>query len=175
MMIEYLYNGANVFVLPFWLLMVIVPSWSVTRKVMASTLPFVPLALAYIYCFINSIDPESVESFANPTLSAIAALFADEKVMATGWIHFVVMDLFVGRWIYWQGQEKGDFYPALACFMSVCWADWVAMPFDNGAGAGAVVGARRSWGIGGGWLVAAIPTVTTFPANLLAIPHNVAL
>ena len=109
MMIEYLYNGANVFVLPFWLLMVVLPSWSVTRKVMASTLPFVPLALAYIYCFVNSLDPESVESFANPTLSAIAALFADEKVMATGWIHFVVMDLFVGRWIYWQGQEKGIF------------------------------------------------------------------
>ena len=108
-MIEYLYNGANLFVLPFWLLMVILPSWSVTRKVMASTLPFVPLALAYIYCFINSLDPESMESFANPTLSAIAALFADERVMATGWIHFVVMDLFVGRWIYWQGQEKGIF------------------------------------------------------------------
>lgn len=109
MIIEYLYNGANLFVLPFWLLIVIVPNWSVTRRVMASTLPFVPLALAYIYCFINSLEPESVESFANPTLSAIAALFADEKVMATGWIHFVVMDLFVGRWIYWQGQEKGIF------------------------------------------------------------------
>lgn len=27
--------------------------------------------------------------------------------MATGWIHFIVMDLFVGRWIYLQGQEKG--------------------------------------------------------------------
>ncbi len=109
MIIEYLYNGANLFVLPFWLLIVIVPNWSVTRRIMASTLPFLPLALAYIYCFVNSLDPESVESFANPTLSAIAALFADEKVMATGWIHFVVMDLFVGRWIYWQGQEKGIF------------------------------------------------------------------
>ena len=109
MIIEYLYNSANLFVLPFWLLIVIVPNWSVTRRVMASTLPFVPLALAYIYCFINSIEPESVASFANPTLSAIATLFADEKVMATGWIHFVVMDLFVGRWIYWQGQEKGIF------------------------------------------------------------------
>ncbi len=109
MIIEYLYNGANLFVLPFWLLMVIVPGWSVTRRVMASTLPFVPLALAYIFCFINSVDPESMASFANPTLSAIAALFADERVMAAGWIHFVVMDLFVGRWIYWQGQEKGIF------------------------------------------------------------------
>ena len=109
MIIEYLYNGANLFVLPFWTLMVILPNWSVTRRVMASVLPFVPLAIAYIFCFINSIDPESLEAFANPTLSVLAGLFADERVMATGWIHFVVMDLFVGRWIYLQGQEKGIF------------------------------------------------------------------
>lgn len=109
MIIEYLYSGANLFALPFWTLMVILPNWSVTRRLMTSVLPFVPLALAYIFCFINSLDPASLEAFANPTLSGLAGLFADERVMATGWIHFVVMDLFVGRWIYWQGQEKGIF------------------------------------------------------------------
>ncbi|MEL6939881.1 MAG: ABA4-like family protein [Cyanobacteria bacterium J06598_1] len=107
MLIEYLYDGANVFALPFWTLMVLFPSWSVTRRTMASTLPFVPLAIAYIYCFANSLDPGSIEAFANPTLSTLAGLFADERVMATGWIHYIVMDLFVGRWIYLQGQEKG--------------------------------------------------------------------
>ncbi|MEL7228104.1 MAG: ABA4-like family protein [Cyanobacteria bacterium J06576_12] len=105
--IEYLYDGANIFALPFWALMVLFPGWSVTRPVMGSTLMFVPLALAYIYCFANSLDPEFVEAFANPTLSALARLFADERVMATGWIHYIVMDMFVGRWIYLQGQEKG--------------------------------------------------------------------
>ncbi len=107
MFIEYLYNGANLFALPFWALMVLLPSWGVTRRVMGSTLMFVPLALAYIYCFANSLDPDSMEAFASPTLSALAGLFADERVMATGWIHYIVMDLFVGRWIYLQGQEKG--------------------------------------------------------------------
>ena len=107
MIYEYLYSGANIFVLPFWLLMVIFPGWSITRRIMASTLPFIPIALAYIYCFIGSIDPNTLESFANPTLSQLAALFSQERVMATGWIHFIVMDLFVGRWIYLQGQEKG--------------------------------------------------------------------
>ncbi|MEL6470757.1 MAG: ABA4-like family protein, partial [Cyanobacteria bacterium J06623_4] len=107
MVIEYFYNGANLFALPFWALMVVVPGWSVTRRVMGSTLMFVPLALAYLYCFANSLDPDSMAAFANPTLSTLAGLFADERVMATGWIHYIVMDLFVGRWIYWQGQEKG--------------------------------------------------------------------
>jgi hypothetical protein len=104
-----LYNGANLFVLPFWLLMAIVPNWSMTRRVMGSVLPFVPLALAYIFCFFSSVDADTFDSFANPTLSTLAGLFANERVMATGWIHYVVMDLFVGRWIYWQGQEKGIF------------------------------------------------------------------
>ena len=41
------------------------------------------------------------------TLADIARLFASEKVAATGWVHFLVMDLFVGRWIYWEGQRSG--------------------------------------------------------------------
>ncbi|NJM98240.1 MAG: DUF4281 domain-containing protein [Phormidesmis sp. RL_2_1] len=109
MLIEYLYNGANLYALPFWTLMVLLPNWPLTRRVMASYLPFVPLALAYIYCFAASLDPDSAAAFANPTLGTLAGLFADERVMATGWIHFIVMDLFVGRWIYLQGQEKGIF------------------------------------------------------------------
>jgi hypothetical protein len=107
MVLEYIFNFGNLFVLPFWALMVIAPNWSISRRVMASYLPFVILAGLYLYCFINSLDPETAESFANPTLSVLAELFADERVTATGWVHFLVMDLFVGRWIYWQGQETG--------------------------------------------------------------------
>lgn len=107
MVFDYIFNFGNLFVLPFWGLMVVVPSWGVTRRVMASTIPFAILAGLYIYCFVGSLDPDTLESFANPTLPVLAGLFADEKVMATGWVHFLVMDLFVGRWIYWEGQEQG--------------------------------------------------------------------
>ena len=67
--------------------MILLPSWNVTRKAMESYLPFVVLAAAYVYLFISSITPENAA--------------------ATGWIHFLVMDLFVGRWIYWEGQKTG--------------------------------------------------------------------
>lgn len=102
-----LFNLSNLFVLPFWALMILLPNWGVTRKVMESYLPFVALAGLYIYLFINSLTPESAEAFSNPQLTDIARLFADEKVAATGWTHFLVMDLFVGRWIYWEGQKTG--------------------------------------------------------------------
>ncbi|HEY9611327.1 ABA4-like family protein [Allocoleopsis sp.] len=107
MSISQLFNIANLFVLPFWTLMIFLPNWGVSRKVMASYLPFVALALLYIYLFISSITPESAAALSNPQLADIARFFADEKAAATGWIHFLVMDLFVGRWIYLEGQRTG--------------------------------------------------------------------
>ncbi|HBE20813.1 MAG TPA: DUF4281 domain-containing protein [Cyanobacteria bacterium UBA11149] len=107
MTISQLFDIANIFVLPFWALMIFLPNWGVTRRVMESYLPFVALAGLYIYLFINSITPESTAALSNPQLADIANFFADENVAATGWIHFLVMDLFVGRWIYWEGQKTG--------------------------------------------------------------------
>jgi hypothetical protein len=107
MLVTQLFNFANLFVLPFWVIMIFVPTWEVTKKVMASLLPFVALAAVYIYCFVASVTPESAQALANPQLADIARVFADEKVAATGWVHFLVMDLFVGRWIYWEGQRTG--------------------------------------------------------------------
>lgn len=103
---ELLFNGANLFVLPFWAVMIILPRWSVTQRVMASPLPFGALALLYLYFFIQSFGAGSPEDFANPTLEGIARLFSQEAIAATGWVHYLVMDLFVGRWIYFQGVEK---------------------------------------------------------------------
>jgi len=117
-LLELLFNGANLFVLPFWTLMVLVPNTKLTRTVMGSLLPFAALAGLYLFLFVTSFsNVEGIEAFSDPNLSLpdLAALFADPHVTATGWIHFVVFDLFVGRWIYWQGQETGVFTrPSLA-------------------------------------------------------------
>jgi hypothetical protein len=102
-----LFNVANLFVLPFWALMILLPNWNVTRKVMESYLPFVVLAAAYVYLFVTSITPENAAALSNPQLADIARFFSNETAAATGWIHFLVMDLFVGRWIYWEGQKTG--------------------------------------------------------------------
>jgi hypothetical protein len=104
--LELIFSGANLFVLPFWALMILLPRWTVTRTIMASATPFIVLALVYVYLFIGSLDPNSAESFANPTLPELAKLFADPSVTATGWVHFLVMDLFVGWWIYQDGQQS---------------------------------------------------------------------
>jgi Domain of unknown function (DUF4281) len=106
-MITQIFNIANIFVLPFWALMILLPNWKVTRWVMQSYLPFLVLAGVYVYLFVSSITPETAQALSNPQLADIARFFADETAAATGWIHFLVMDLFVGRWIYWEGQKTG--------------------------------------------------------------------
>lgn len=108
-MLTQLFNVSNLFVLPFWALMILLPNWSITRKVMESYIPFVILATLYLYLLTGTITSESAQALANPQLVDIARFFADEKAAATGWTHFLVMDLFVGRWIYWQGQKTGIF------------------------------------------------------------------
>jgi len=107
MSIAQIFNVANIFVVPFWALMIFLPKWKVTQRVMESYLPFVPLVGAYLYLFVISITPENAQALSNPQLADIARFFADEKAAATGWIHFLVMDLFVGRYIYLQGQKTG--------------------------------------------------------------------
>lgn len=105
--VSYLFDFSNLFVLPFWALMIFLPKWSVTKRVMSSYFPFVVLAGLYLYLFISSITPENAQALANPKLTDIARFFADERAAATGWTHFLVLDLFVGRWVYWEGQRTG--------------------------------------------------------------------
>lgn len=111
-LLETLFTGANLFVLPFWTLMVLAPNLRLTRWVMASYWPYVALAGLYLFLFATSFsNVEGIEALSNPDLKLpdLAALFASPHVMATGWVHYLVFDLFVGRWIYWQGQESGVF------------------------------------------------------------------
>ena len=107
MTIAQLFDLSNLFVLPFWAVMILLPNWGITRNIMKSDIPFVVLAGLYIYLFSGTLDPETAQSLANPSLPGVAQAFANERIMATGWTHFLVIDLFVGRWIYWEGQKTG--------------------------------------------------------------------
>jgi Domain of unknown function (DUF4281) len=105
--IAQLFDVSNLFVLPFWGLMILLPNWSVTRRIMESVIPFVILASLYIYLLVGTINADNAQALASPSLSDIAHFFSDQRAAATGWTHFLVMDLFVGRWIYGEGQRSG--------------------------------------------------------------------
>ncbi|OLP19145.1 hypothetical protein BST81_07360 [Leptolyngbya sp. 'hensonii'] len=142
MTIDLLYNGANLFVLPFWALMILLPNWGVTQRVMQSYLPFVALAALYLYWFTGALNAETAQALANPQLADIARFFSEKEAAAIGWVHFLVMDLFVGRWIYWEGQKTGIWtvHSLLFCLfagplglLSHILTHWIAQRFSKTA------------------------------------------
>jgi hypothetical protein len=103
---EFLFVSANILVLPFWGLMILLPNWQGTQRLMNSFVPFVILALLYGFLF-TQVPPEVGQLFSSGKLTDLAAAFGDERAAAVGWVHFLCFDLFVGRWIYQEGQRTG--------------------------------------------------------------------
>lgn len=96
----------NLVVLPFWLLMVLLPAWTVTRRLIASPLVVAPPAVLYLVTLLpvaTMILPEVV----NPVQARIMGLLGTPTGTTLAWAHFVAFDLFVGRWIYLDARARG--------------------------------------------------------------------
>lgn len=96
---------SNLVVLPFWALMVLLPGWSVTRRLIASPWIIGPPALLYVLAIVPGLEfilPEVV----NPQQARIAALLGTPTGATVAWTHFVALDLFAGRWIYCDSRSR---------------------------------------------------------------------
>jgi len=103
---ETLFKLSGLVVLPIWALMIFLPRWRVTKRLMSSPLVCaVPAAL-----YASLVIPRFAEvwrAVSSPELSGIAALLGSPIGATVGWLHFLAFDLFVGRWIYLDGRERG--------------------------------------------------------------------
>jgi hypothetical protein len=100
-----LFRLSNLIVLPLWGLMIFLPRWHWTARIMRS--PFVIAILAAIYAAlvlprVSGIWP----AVSLPTLSGVANLLASPEGATIAWIHLLAFDLFVGRWIYFDSDER---------------------------------------------------------------------
>jgi hypothetical protein len=100
-----LFRLSNLLVLPFWGLMILLPRWRWTRLIMRS--PWVSAAPALLY--VALVLPRLVmiwPAIARPTLTGIATLLGSPEGAMIAWVHFLAFDLFIGRWIYLDSQER---------------------------------------------------------------------
>jgi hypothetical protein len=100
-----LFRLSNLLVLPFWALMILLPRWRWTGRIMRS--PFVSAAPAVLYAALvlprlGTIWP----AIARPTLAGVATLLGSPEGATIAWFHFLAFDLFIGRWIYLDSQER---------------------------------------------------------------------
>ena len=97
---------SNLLVMPFWLLMICLPRWRVTARLVRSPLVAVPAATLYAALVL----PRAVvvlPAVARPELLQVAALLGSPDGATIAWAHFLAFDLFVGRWIYLDGRRRG--------------------------------------------------------------------
>lgn len=100
-----LFQILNLSVLPFWALMIFLPHWRWTKRIISS--PWVASPPAAIYAVlvlpqIGSILP----ALSQPSAENLAALMSDPLAVTIGWAHYLAFDLFTGRWVYLDSREK---------------------------------------------------------------------
>jgi hypothetical protein len=101
-----IFDLSSLLVMPFWALMILLPGWSWTRRIIGS--PWIAVPAALLYAVLVLPDATSIfTDVSNPSLEAIAPLLGSEAGATVGWVHFLAFDLLVGRWAYLDARERG--------------------------------------------------------------------
>ncbi|GAA0806510.1 ABA4-like family protein [Spirilliplanes yamanashiensis] len=95
---------------PFWALMIVLPHWSWTRRIVASPWIVAPPALVYAVLVLPHLGT-FLPAVSSPTLPGVQGLLGTAGGAAAGWAHFIAFDLLAGRWIYLDSRERA--MPAL--------------------------------------------------------------
>jgi hypothetical protein len=96
---------SNLLVLPFWFLMIALPRWPWTQRIMASPWIILPPALLYAVLLLSQLDA-ATQAALTPTLATITSLLGQPAGATIAWLHLITFDLFAGRWAYLDGRER---------------------------------------------------------------------
>jgi hypothetical protein len=96
---------SNLLVMPFWLLMIVLPHWRWTRRLLASPLVVVPPVIVYAAVVLPRAA-DILAAVANPALPDVSRLLGTPAGATAAWAHFLAFDLFVGRWAYLDSRER---------------------------------------------------------------------
>jgi hypothetical protein len=106
MTVAMLFDASFLLVAPFWLLMIALPAWRVTQRVIASLWIAAPAAVLYLALVVPGL-PDVLAAVSNPSLEAIAPMLGTPEGATVAWVHFLAFDLFVGRWVYLDARGRG--------------------------------------------------------------------
>ncbi|MET8149748.1 ABA4-like family protein [Actinoplanes sp. NPDC049668] len=95
---------------PFWALMILLPGWSWTRRIVESPLIVLPGLVIYALLVIPALG-EVLPAVVSPTLDGLRDLLGTADGAAAAWAHMIAFDLFAGRWSWLDSRDRG--VPAL--------------------------------------------------------------
>ncbi len=101
---EQLFSLCGFLVLPGWLLLVFLPRWKWTARLICPVI--IPLVIALLYAWlIATTFGRTPGGFGS--LAEVALLFQNPRALLAGWIHYLAFDLFIGSWEVRDAQRNG--------------------------------------------------------------------
>jgi len=99
-----LFKLANNAALIGWILLIFLPRWRWSARLIAPVL--IPVLLAVLYAFLVITQfGHSPGGFSS--LSSVGLLFQNRGMLLAGWVHYLGFDLFVGSWEIRDAQRIG--------------------------------------------------------------------
>ena len=99
---ENIYLWANLGVLPFWFMLILIPNSRFTQIFVNSIIAPLILGAAYVYIIYQSIllDEPIFDFFLLYfSLDNLYTIFATESFLLIFWLHFLSLNLFLGSWV----------------------------------------------------------------------------
>jgi hypothetical protein len=101
---ELWFQASNLLVMPFWALMILLPHWQWSKRIVQSPWIVAPVAALYVILVLPGIAGLA-GMLASPSLATIASLLGTPEGATIAWAHFLAFDLFVGRWVYLESRR----------------------------------------------------------------------
>jgi hypothetical protein len=102
-----IYLFANWGVVPFWLLLILMPNHNITKFFSHSIIGPLLLAVAYIYVarqiFLEDSIFEGFKLYLG--LDGLYEVYSNDSLRLIFWLHFLALSLFVGAWIARDGER----------------------------------------------------------------------
>ena len=97
----------NYAVMPFWLLMLVLPHHKITNILVHSGV--VPMIYGVVYAcyFVIGFVMGGPEGGSMGSLEGLMIAFTSETAIIAGWVHYLVFDMFVGSWQVRDARRVG--------------------------------------------------------------------
>ncbi len=92
---EQLFTLCTYTVLPGWALLILLPRWRWSARLICPVI--VPSLLAGLYVWLLIWQAPQIEGGFD-SLPGVARLFKNPYALLAGWIHYLAFDLFIGSW-----------------------------------------------------------------------------
>ena len=117
--LENIYLIANWGIVPFWLLLIVLPNHQVTKFFIQSIIVPLLLGAGYAYLSYNIyLDGNIFSGFElYRGLEGLYSVFSNESLLLIFWLHFLAISLFTGAWIVRDSNKY--FIPKIVTILSL--------------------------------------------------------